>query len=88
MKPEPLFPGFTVTSPRTGTEYHVFLSVPDPISEPGPWPAVVFMDGDDQFRFAVEAYRTLRSANAVRPLLLVGLGYGASYTKTGQPALA
>jgi predicted alpha/beta superfamily hydrolase len=87
MKPEPLFPGFTVTSPRTGTEYHVFLSVPDPISEPGPWPAVVFMDGDDQFRFAVEAYRTLRSANAVRPLLLVGLGYGASYTKPANRRL-
>jgi predicted alpha/beta superfamily hydrolase len=87
MEPNPLFSSFTVTSPRTGTEYHVYFVAPEVTHEPGPWPAVAFMDGDDQFRFAVEAYRTLRTANAVRPLLLVGLGYGASYTKLGNRRL-
>ncbi|HUJ43584.1 MAG TPA: alpha/beta hydrolase-fold protein [Opitutaceae bacterium] len=52
--------------------------------ERGPWPAVLFMDGDDQFRFAVEAYRALRRENKVPPLLLVGVGYGASYTQPGN----
>ena len=80
-------PSFTVTSPRTGTEYRVYFTAPDVTREPGPWPAVVFMDGDDQFRFAVEAYQTLRKANLVPPLLLVGLGYGASYTKPGNRRL-
>ncbi len=45
---------------------------------------VLFMDGDDQFRFAVAAYRELRAANRVPPLLLAGVGYGASYTKPGN----
>ena len=52
-----------------------------------PWPAVVFMDGDDQFRFAMEAYRRQRAKLGVRPLLLAGLGYGASYSKPGNRRL-
>jgi predicted alpha/beta superfamily hydrolase len=39
------------------------------------------MDGDDQFASAVAAYRELRATVAVPPLLLVGVGYGASYMK-------
>jgi len=39
------------------------------------------MDGDDQFRYAVAAYHELRAASLVIPLLLVGVGYGASYMK-------
>jgi hypothetical protein len=42
------------------------------------------MDGDDQFSFAVAAYRELRTAGAVPPLLLVGVGYGASYTQANN----
>ena len=78
---------FAVAAPQTGTEYQVFVAAPDAADEPGPWPAVVFMDGDDQFRFAVDAYRRLRARNAVRPLLLAGLGYGASYTKPANRRL-
>lgn len=87
MEPNLLFPTFTVIAPRTGTEYYVYLAAPDATREPGPWPAVVFMDGDDQFRFAVQAYQALRKADTVRPLLLVGLGYGSSYTKPGNRRL-
>lgn len=45
---------------------------------------MLFMDGDDQFSFAVEAYRDLRAQDRVPPLLLVGVGYGASYSQPGN----
>src|ERR1700750_1730357 len=74
-KPSPVPP-----SPQTGTDYHIYLAgALDPAS--GPHPAILFMDGDDQFRYAVEAYEALRETNAVPPLVLVGVGYGASYSK-------
>jgi hypothetical protein len=44
----------------------------------------MFLDGDDQFAPAVAAYRALRRARRIPPLLLVGVGYGASYTKPGN----
>lgn len=50
-------------------------------------PAVLFLDGDDQFRFAVEAYQAARAASEVPPLLLAGIGYGASYTKPANKRL-
>lgn len=71
-------PAFKLPSPETGTDYWIYVEAP---AEPGPWPAVAFMDGDDQFTFAVAAYRELRAAGRVPPLLLVGVGYGASYAK-------
>lgn len=76
-------PTFKLPSPETGTEYHLFVHAPDPAREPGPWPAVLFMDGDAMFSTAVDAYRGLRAKDAVPPLLLVGVGYGATF---GKPA--
>lgn len=76
-------PAFILPRPSTGTDYRIYVEAP-PTTEPGPHPAVLFMDGDDQFRFGVEAYRALRTAGQVSPLLLVGVGYGASYTKPGN----
>jgi len=76
MKPE-----FKLHSPETGTEYALYVEAPDAGREPGPWPAVLFMDGDDQFEPAVAAYKKERAADRVPPLLLVGVGYGASYAK-------
>jgi predicted alpha/beta superfamily hydrolase len=73
-------PAFTLRSPETGTDYWIFLATP-PATEPGPHAAVLFTDGDDQFKFAVEAYRAARAAGEVPPLVLVGVGYGASYMK-------
>ena len=72
-------PAFKLTSPETGTKYWIFVSAPEAKRTPGPWPVVLFMDGDNQFKPAVEAYRALRKANQIPPLLLVGVGYGASY---------
>ena len=73
---------FILHSPQTGTDYRIFVEPPDAKQEP--WPAVAFLDGDDQFRFAGEAYRTLQATERITPLLLVGVGYGASYTKPGN----
>jgi predicted alpha/beta superfamily hydrolase len=75
-------PAFTLRAPQTGTDYWVFLEAP-PAAEPGPHAAVLFMDGDDQFQFASGAYHTLRTEGAIPTLVLVGVGYGASYR---QPA--
>ncbi len=77
-------PAIRQRSPALDTEYWVYEVVP---AEPGPWPGVVFLDGDDQFRFAADAYRALRARDAVPPLLLVGVGYGASYTRPANRRL-
>jgi predicted alpha/beta superfamily hydrolase len=75
-------PGFVLSSPQTGTDYPIYLDVP--AEQPGPWPAVVFLDGDDQFRFAAQAAHQATAAGDIPPTLLVGVGYGASYTKPGN----
>ncbi len=72
-------PTFQLPSPETGTDYWIYVSAPDPETEPGPWPVMLFMDGDDQFSYGVKGYRAVRAAGAVPPLLLVGVGYGAGY---------
>jgi predicted alpha/beta superfamily hydrolase len=73
---------FNLTDPRTETIYHVYVEREAEAS--GPLPAVLFMDGDDQFEPAINGYRAARTRAAVPPLLLVGVGYGASYTKPGN----
>jgi uncharacterized protein len=73
---------FILHSPQTCTDYRIFIEAPD--AKQGPWPAIAFMDGDDQFRFAREAYRAQQAVEGITPLLLVGVGYGASYTKPGN----
>ncbi len=70
----------TLPSKLTGTTYH--LRVP-PASPGAAQPLVVVLDGDDQFAPALAAYQKLLAAGRVRPLHLVGVGYGASYR---QPA--
>jgi hypothetical protein len=74
-------PFFTLKSPQTGTEYLIFVHAPEPAREPGPWPAIVFMDGDNLFDIAVEAYREGRAVGEIPPVLLVGIGYGAGFGK-------
>ncbi|ATC62944.1 esterase [Nibricoccus aquaticus] len=74
-------PAFVLHSPDTLTDYSIFIEEPS-ATEPGPWPAIAFLDGDDQFTAAVSAYHSARKAGELpAPLLLVGVGYGASYSK-------
>jgi predicted alpha/beta superfamily hydrolase len=77
-------PTFKLHSTETGTEYFLYVEAPELKQSPGPWPAMLFMDGDDQFAAAVAAYRELRAAGTVPPALLVGVGYGASYSKSAN----
>jgi predicted alpha/beta superfamily hydrolase len=80
-------PTFTLKSPETGTEYRIFIEAPDETHEPGPWAPVLFTDGDDQFAAAVKAYHAARKVREVPALLLVGIGYGASYAKPANRRL-
>ena len=75
-------PAFKLHSPETGTEYWIYASVP--ADADAPLPAMLWMDGDDQFAPAVAAYAKQREHNAVAPLAHFGVGYGASYTKPGN----
>lgn len=91
----PAAPAFKLHSPEIGTEYWIYLHVP-PLpatrrpTKPQPWSAMVFLDGDDQFPYAVRAWRAARKEGKPRhrdrlpPLLLVGIGYGASYGKAAN----
>ena len=78
MKPKPTF---KIQSSETGTEYVIYVEAPKKNEPKKPWPAVLFMDGDDQFSAAVAAYREALADGIVPPTLLVGVGYGASYAK-------
>ena len=70
-------PAFKLPSPETGTEYSIYVQAP---KTPGPWPAVVFMDGDVVFGAANPG---LKAPPASDSLLIVGVGYGAGF---GNPA--
>ena len=74
-------PAFKLSSPQTGTDYWIYVEAPGATEVPGPWPVLLFLDGDDQFDTGVAAYRNLPAKAHVPPLLLVGVGYGASYAK-------
>lgn len=78
MKPE-----FKLPDAGRGTDYWIYVHREKDASASRARPVVLFMDGDNQFEAAVAAYDDLIGARAVPPLLLVGVGYGASY---GKPA--
>lgn len=76
-------PTFSISDPQTKTEYQLYVA--EPTERPKtPVPAVLFMDGDDQFDAALAGYRHAHATGSVPSLLLVGVGYGASYTKPGN----
>jgi uncharacterized protein len=81
MSARAIKPSFTIRSQETGTDYVIYISAPDENADKGPWPAMLFMDGDDQFPAAVDAYQKEHASGHIPPLLLVGVGYGASYSK-------
>lgn len=67
-------PSFNLLSPETGTDYWIHIRKPD---APEPWTAVLVLDGDDMFTTAVKAHRAQENP---APLLLVGVGYGGTFT--------
>ncbi len=69
-------PTFVSHSSELQTDYAVTVDAPDATIGPGPWPLVLFMDGDYAFDAAVRAYRSLREDNAVPPAVIAAIGYG------------
>jgi predicted alpha/beta superfamily hydrolase len=76
-------PAFVSRSSETGTDYAIYVDAPDPARSPGPWPAILLMDGDFLFDAAAEASRSLRESGRVAPLV-VGVGYGAGFGEPGN----
>jgi uncharacterized protein len=77
-------PAFISHSRETGTDYAIYVDAPDPERAPGPWPAVLLMDGDFMFDPAVAASRSLQKSGAIGPVALVGVGYGAGFGEPGN----
>lgn len=77
-------PTFISHSKETGTDYRIYVDAPDPGRDPGPWPAVLFTDGDFFFDPAAEAYRSLLKSGRVPPSAIIGVGYGAGFGKPGN----
>ena len=68
---------FTLDSPDTR---YVIRVAPPAVSDPAPWIVLLCLDGDDQFGILCDAHSALvASGHLLPPLLLVGIGYGASY---------
>ena len=77
-------PTFLSRSDQLETDYAVYVRAPDASAGPGPWPALIFLDGDYSFDAAVKAYRGLREAGAVPPAVVVGVGYGQPFNHPGN----
>ena len=74
-----MVPAFKIFSRETKTEYWIYVHAPDRAKHRGPWPTMIFMDGDNQFGDAIKGYEAMRRAKSIPAMLLVGIGYGASY---------
>ena len=74
--PARLAPAFRLSA--LGTNYAIYVEPPSDVSG-GVWPVVLCLDGDDQFEILRAARASLVAEEALPPLLLVGVGYGASY---------
>lgn len=71
----------------SGTNYPIYVDPPSggaPSDAKEPWIVMLCMDGDDQFADLCKARKVLTKTHALPPLLLVGVGYGASYSKPGN----
>jgi predicted alpha/beta superfamily hydrolase len=77
-------PAFVSRSGETGADYAIYVDPPDGARAPGPWTAVLLMDGDFFFDPAVRVCRALRKSGALPPLVLVGVGYGAGFGEPGN----
>jgi predicted alpha/beta superfamily hydrolase len=75
---------FVSRSAALDTDYRVYTHAPDPRRDPGPWPVVLFLDGDYAFDPAVAAYEKVRAENDVPAALIVAVGYGLPFGSPGN----
>ena len=63
-----------------GLRYVIRVEAPFPVKHAvEPWPVLLCLDGDNQFAALCQARAAVGKDHALPPLLLVGVGYGASY---------
>jgi hypothetical protein len=74
-------PAFISHSDETGSDYTVYMDTP---KAPGPWDAILVMDGDFFFDPAVAAARTLREEGRIPHAAVIGVGYGVGFGKPGN----
>ena len=70
-----------------GLRYAIRVEAPFSVknaSPAEPWPVLVCLDGDDQFDAMRQARAEVAKTDPLPPLLLVGVGYGASYQEPGN----
>jgi predicted alpha/beta superfamily hydrolase len=77
-------PAFFSRSDKLDTDYAVYIRAPEASVGQGPWPALIFLDGDYSFDVAVEVYRGLRESGAIPPAVVVGVGYGQPFNHPGN----
>lgn len=73
---------FHLTSKFTGQEYELFVSVPQSYQEKDTtkFPIVFVLDGNLMFRVMQTNYSALRDVEAVRDMIIVGVGYKGTST--------
>jgi uncharacterized protein len=84
LSPTRQAPAFLSRSDELETDYAVYVRAPGVSAEPGPWPALIFLDGDYSFDVAVKVYRTLRESGAIPPAVVVAVGYGQAFNHPGN----
>jgi predicted alpha/beta superfamily hydrolase len=84
LSPTRQTPAFLSRSDKLDTDYAVYVRAPDASAGPGPWPALIFLDGDYSFDVAVDVYRTLREAGEIPPAVVVAVGYAKPFNDPGN----
>jgi uncharacterized protein len=84
LSPTRQTPAFISRADKLDTDYAVYVRAPDPSSGPGPWPALIFLDGDYAFDVAVDVYHALRESGAIPPAVVFGVGYGQPFNHPGN----
>ncbi len=76
----------TLESSITGDEYAVYIALPEAYEAASaePYPVVILTDGDDYFKVVWKRLARSMAAGTLRPLVLVGVGYGWEENRRGQ----
>ncbi|MGA3007921.1 MAG: alpha/beta hydrolase-fold protein [Opitutaceae bacterium] len=82
LSPTRKSPAFISRSDELDTDYAIYVRAPE--ASAGPWPALVFLDGDYAFDVAAKVYQALRESGAVPPAVVVGVGYGHPFNHPGN----
>jgi hypothetical protein len=77
-------PAFISRSDELDTDYAVYVRAPEASAGPGPWPALIFLDGDYSFDIAADVYRTLRKSGDIPPAVVVAVGYAKPFNDPGN----